>query len=44
VLRKVPEEAINDRRLAEAIYRSAVLSGIMEQVDYQDTMAEAGRH
>jgi hypothetical protein len=41
VLRKVPEEAINDRRFAEAIYRSAVVSGIMEQVAYQDTIAEA---
>jgi hypothetical protein len=41
MLRKVPEEAINDRRFAEAIYRSAVVSGIMEQVTYQDTIAEA---
>jgi len=28
LLRKVPEEAINDRHFAEAIYRSAVVSGI----------------
>lgn len=41
LLRKVPKEAINDRRFAEAIYRAAVVSGIMEQVGYQDTIAEA---
>lgn len=41
LLRKMPEEAINDRRFAQAIYRSAVVSGIMEQVAYQDTIAEA---
>lgn len=41
LLRKVPNEAIDDRRLAEAIYRAAVVSGIMEQVGYQDTIAEA---
>jgi hypothetical protein len=41
LLRKGPEEAINDRRFAEAIYRAAVLSGVMEQVTYQDTIAEA---
>ena len=40
LLRKGPEEAINDRRFAEAIYRAAVLSGVMEQVTYQDTIAE----
>jgi hypothetical protein len=41
LLRKVPEEAINDRRFAEAIYRAAVVSGMMEQVAYQDTSVEA---
>jgi len=41
LLRKVPEEAINDRHFAEAIYRSAVVSGIMEQVTYRDTIASA---
>jgi hypothetical protein len=42
LLRKGQEEAINDRRLAESIYRAAVASGIMERVAYQDTIAEAG--
>jgi len=42
LLRKGQEEAINDRRFAESIYRAAVASGIMEQVAYQDTIAEAG--
>jgi hypothetical protein len=41
LLRKVPKEAIDDRRFAEAIYRAAVVSGIMEQVGYQNTIAEA---
>jgi hypothetical protein len=42
LLRKVPKEVVDDRRFAEAIYRTAVVSGIMEQVGYQDTIAEAG--
>jgi hypothetical protein len=42
LLRKGQEEVINDRRFAEAIYRAAVVSGIMEQVAYQDTIIEAG--
>ena len=42
LLRKGQEEAINDRRLAESIYRAAVASGIMARVAYQDTIAEAG--
>jgi hypothetical protein len=42
LLRKGQEEVINDRRFAEAIYRAAVVSGIMEQVAYQDTITEAG--
>jgi len=42
LLRKGQEEAINDRRFAESIYRAAVASGIMERVAYQDTIAEAG--
>ena len=41
LLRKLPKDAIDDRRFAEAIYRAAVVSGIMEQVGYQDTIAEA---
>jgi len=41
LLRKMPKEAIDDRRFAEAIYRAAVVSGIMDQVGYQDTIAEA---
>jgi hypothetical protein len=41
LFRKVPEEAIDDRRLAESIYRTAVMNGMMEQVAYQDTIAEA---
>ena len=40
LLRKGQEEAINDRRFAESIYRAAVASGIMERVAYQDTIAE----
>jgi hypothetical protein len=42
LLRKEQEEAINDRRFSEAIYRAAIASGIMDQVAYQDTIAEAG--
>ena len=42
LLRKGQEEAINDRRFAESIYRAAVARGIMERVAYQDTIAEAG--
>ena len=42
LLRKGYEEVIDDRRFAEAIYRVALASGIMEQVAYQDTIAESG--
>jgi hypothetical protein len=42
LLRKGQEEAINDRRFAESIYRAAVARGIVERVAYQDTIAEAG--
>ena len=42
LLRKGYEEAIDDRRFAEAIYRVALASGLMEQVAYQDTIAESG--
>ena len=42
LLRKGCEEVIDDRRFAEAIYRVALASGMMEQVAYQDTIAEAG--
>ena len=42
LLRKRREEVIDDRRFAEAIYRVALASGIMEQVAYQDTIANLG--
>ena len=42
LLRNWREELINDRRFAEAIYRVALASGLMEQVAYQDTVSEAG--
>jgi hypothetical protein len=42
LLRNRREELIDDRRLAEAIYRVALASGLMEQVAYQDTISEAG--
>jgi hypothetical protein len=42
LFRKVPKETIDDRRFAEAIYRAAVVSGIMEQVGYHDTIMKAG--
>jgi hypothetical protein len=41
LLRKGYEEVIDDRRFAEAIYRVALASGLMEQVGYQDTIAES---
>ena len=42
LLRKRPEEVPGDRRFAEAIYRVAIASGIMEQVAYRDPLGEAG--
>jgi hypothetical protein len=36
LLRKGQEETINDRRLAESIYRAAVASGIMERLPRHD--------
>lgn len=42
LLRNRREELIDDRRFAEAIYRVALASGLMEQVAYQDTISEAG--
>ena len=42
LLRKGYEEVIDDRRFAEAIYRIALASGLMEQVGYQDKIAEFG--
>jgi hypothetical protein len=42
LLRKGYEEVIDDRRFAEAIYRVALASGLMEQVAYQDTIGESG--
>jgi len=41
LLRHRPGELIDDRRFAEAIYRVALASGLMEQVAYQDTTSEA---
>jgi len=41
LLRNRREELIDDRRFAEAIYRVALASGLMEQVAYQDTMSGA---
>ena len=42
LLRNRREELIDDRRFAEAIYRVALASGVMEQVAYQDTISKAG--
>ena len=42
LLRKGYEEAMDDRRFAEAIYRVALASGLMGQVGYQDTIADLG--
>ena len=42
LLRSRREELIDDRRFAEAIYRVALVSGLMEQVAYQDTIAQSG--
>jgi hypothetical protein len=41
LLRIRREELIDDRRFAEAIYRVALASGLMEQVAYQDTVSGA---
>lgn len=41
LVRKGCKEIIDDRRFAEAIYRVALASGIMDQVAYRDTI-EAG--
>jgi hypothetical protein len=42
LLRNRRDELIDDRRFAEAIYRVALASGLMEQVAYPDTIAESG--
>jgi hypothetical protein len=42
LLRRRREELSDDRRFAEAIYRVALASGMMEQVAYQDTIAKSG--
>ena len=42
LLRKGYEEAIDDRRFAEAIYRVALASGFMQLVGYRDTIAKFG--
>ena len=40
---RVVEEAVDDRRFAEAIYRVALaVAGLMEQVAYRDTIAKSG--
>jgi hypothetical protein len=36
------EEAIEDRRFAEAIYRMALADGVMERIRFQDVLEEAG--
>ena len=41
LLRNRREELIDDRRFAEAIYRVALASGLMEQVAYQDPVSGA---
>jgi len=41
LLRNRGEELIDDRRFAEAIYRVALASGLMDQVAYQDTVSGA---
>jgi hypothetical protein len=41
LLRKMPMQTIDDRRFAEAIYRTAIESGVMEQVGYKEPIAEA---
>ena len=43
LLRKGSEKAVNDRFFAEAIYRAAVVSGMMEHVAYQDLPETIGR-
>jgi hypothetical protein len=40
--RKRVEEAVDDRRFAEAVYRIYFESGLTERVEYQDPVAEAG--
>lgn len=40
--RKSPAEVSDDRRFAEAIYRLALASGVMERVAYRDPGDEAG--
>jgi hypothetical protein len=42
LLRKGSEEMIEDRHFAEAIYRGALASGLMQQVAYQDTIGVSG--
>jgi hypothetical protein len=41
LLRKSPEEVVDDRRFAEAVYRIALAGGVMEGVAYQD-LADVG--
>ena len=40
--RKPPAELADDRRFAEAVYRVALASGIMQQIVQRDPLAEAG--
>ena len=36
LIRKTPSEVIDDRRFAEAIYRTALAAGVMENVEFQN--------
>jgi hypothetical protein len=36
LLHKSHAEAVDDRRFAEAVYRTAIAGGIMENIAYQD--------
>jgi hypothetical protein len=42
LLRKPAEQAVDDRRLAEAIYRIALETGVLDQVAYEEPVLEAG--
>jgi hypothetical protein len=40
--RKRVEDAVDDRRFAEAVYRIAIESGVTENVEYRDLVSDAG--
>jgi len=42
LLRMDLDEAVEDRRFAEAIYREAIRAGVMERVRFQDPPGLAG--